>query len=209
MFVMGIAGGSGSGKTTVVEQLLEESGDVSHLPHDAYYFSRDLMPKSLRDDPNWDHPDTLDNDLFIQHIDALRQGKPIERPDYDFTRHARKDQTIPVKPAPVLLVEGILLLAIESIRERIDLKVFIDTPADIRILRRLTRDLKERNRTLENVIEQYHTSVRPMHDRYVEPSKRFANIVVPWEEHNGPGVAVLAARVREHLPDEDIETKAV
>lgn len=209
MFVIGIAGGSGSGKTTLVERLLAESGSVSHLPHDAYYRNREDMPDPLRDHPNWDHPDTLDSDLFIQHMDALKHGHGILRPTYDFTLHRRAELTVPVRPGPVLLVEGILLFAIKSIRKRIDLKVYIDTPADLRILRRMQRDVSERGRKVDDVVEQYHASVRPMHDQYVEPSKRFADVVIPWELHNPPAVSLLAAKVREHLPDDDIEGKAI
>ncbi len=209
MFVIGIAGGSGSGKSTLVERLLACGGAVGHLPHDAYYLNRAEMPEDHRDSPNWDHPETLDSDLFIQHIDALKHGRAIERPTYDFANHCRCAETVCVQPTPVLLVEGILLFHVKPIRKRIDLKVYIDTPADLRILRRVQRDMTERDRTLESVVQQYHTSVRPMHDQFVEPSKRFADVVVPWELHNAQAVSLLAARVREHMLDDEIESKAV
>ncbi|CAN5181834.1 uridine kinase [soil metagenome] len=211
MFVIGIAGGSGSGKTTIVERLLTSSDldGVSHLPHDAYYRSREDMPEEHRMHPNWDHPDTLDNDLFIQHMDALKKGEAVQRPVYDFAHHRRETKTVLVKPGAVLLVEGILLYSIPKIRKRIELKVFIDTPADLRILRRMKRDVHERERSVDSVVEQYLDSVRPMHVQYVEPSKKFADVVIPWELHNEPAIALLAARVREHLPDDEIEMKAI
>lgn len=212
MFVLGIAGGSGSGKSTIVDDLrrLVGSAAVGHLPHDAYYLSRDDMPAAVRDGMNWDHPDALDNALFADHIDTLRAGFPVARPTYDFAAHARAADTVVVPPRPVLLVEGILLFAVPEVRRRIDLKAFVDTPADLRILRRLVRDVAERGRTVESVVEQYHRTVRPMHDLFVEPSRRFADVVLPWESPNPQAVALLAARVREHLPDEDrVDTKAV
>jgi uridine kinase len=211
MFVLGIAGGSGSGKSTVVGRLLRQDGgeSVAYLPHDAYYLTRADMPASVRDEDNWDHPDALDNALFVEHIDALRAGRAVERPVYDFAHDRRSAGTMRVEPRPVLLVEGILLLAIPEVRDRLDLKVFIDTPSDLRVLRRMVRDVNERERTADAVMAQYLATVRPMHDRFVEPSKRFADVVVPWELHNEPAVALLAARVREHAPDEDVTGKAV
>lgn len=208
MFVIGIAGGSGSGKTTIVEQLLAQNAGTGFLPHDAYYRNREDMPDPLREHPNWDHPDVLDSELFIHHMDALKQGHGVLRPTYDFARHRRAVETVAVKPGPVLLVEGILLFAVKAIRKRIDLKVFIETPSDLRILRRMQRDVNERGRQVNDVVEQYLGSVRPMHDQFVEPSKRHADVVIPWELHNAQAVALLSARVQEHLPD-DLETKAV
>jgi uridine kinase len=211
MFIIGIAGGSGSGKTTIVERLLalDDLRGISHLPHDAYYRNRADMPEEHRNPPNWDHPETLDNELFVQHIDALKRGETIARPQYDFAHHCRVAETVTVAPSEVLLVEGILLYAIAKVRKRIALKVYIDTPSDLRILRRMTRDIRERERTVENVVEQYLGSVRPMHDQFVEPSKRHADVVIPWELHNEQAIALVAARVREHLPDDEIESKAI
>jgi uridine kinase len=210
MFVLGIAGGSGSGKTTVVDRLLAgHPAGVGHLPHDAYYRSRADVPADLRDADNWDHPDALDSDLFAAHIDALRAGRAVDRPTYDFERYRRAEATVRVEPPAVLLAEGILLFAVPAVRERLDLRVFVDTPADLRILRRLVRDVRERGRTVDGVVAQYHATVRPMHERFVEPSRRWADVVVPWERPNPQAVAVLAARVREHLPDDEIASKAV
>jgi uridine kinase len=211
MFILGIAGGSGSGKSTVVDRLLDPAagGGVAHLPHDMYYRNRADMPAHVGDALNWDHPDALDNDLFAQHIDDLRAGRSVRRPVYNFATHSRAVESVPVEPQPVLLVEGILLFAIPAIRDRLDLKVFIDTPADLRILRRMVRDVNERGRTVDSVVEQYHATVRPMHDAFVEPSKKFADAVIPWELRNDQAVALISARVREHIPDEDVTLKAV
>ena len=212
MFTIGIAGGTGSGKTTVVERLFCHVGTqfVSHLPHDAYYLNRTAMPNTVRETNNWDHPDALDNRLFVEHLDHLRAGLAIDRPEYHFPTHSRAKSTVAVSVKPVLLVEGILLFAIPEIRSRLDLKVYVDTPADMRILRRVVRDVNERGRSIDSVVDQYHATVRPMHERYVEPSRRHADVVIPWELHNETAIALLAARVREHLPDdEDLTAKAI
>lgn len=198
MFTIGIAGGSGSGKSTFVQQLLEPAlaTQIVCLPHDAYYKDRVAMPPGVRDANNWDHPDALDTPLFLQHVDQLKRGEAIERPEYDFARHARKTETHRLAPKPILLLEGILLLAIPEIRQRIDLKIFIDTPADLRILRRVKRDVLERGRSVESIIEQYLLTVRPMHSEYVEPSRRYADLIVPWEWHNAPAVELIQQRVQ-------------
>lgn len=201
MFTLGIVGGSGSGKSTLVEQLrhLDVGAHIALLPHDAYYRDFGHLPKAERDAVNWDHPDSLDNALFIQHVDALKAREPVTRPMYDFENHKRHALIAAVVPKPILLLEGILLFHVPEIRDRIDLKVFVETPADLRILRRVLRDVTERGRTVESVVEQYHATVRPMHERFVEPSKAFADVVVPWENHNPTAVALLAAGIREHL----------
>ncbi len=196
-FVIGIAGGSGSGKTTLVEQILSSAhrDRISFLPHDHYYHNRERMPESVRALNNWDHPDTLDNDLFVQHVDRLLAGQRVERPIYDYASHSRSSQTIAVEPRPVLLLEGILLLAVPAIRERLHLRVFVDTPADLRVVRRMLRDIRERGRTIESVAEQYHTTVRPMHEQFVEPSRAHAHLIVPWIFHNDEAIRVLLARI--------------
>jgi uridine kinase len=212
MFTIGIAGGSGSGKSTLVQRLLQldVAGHMTHLPHDAYYRNRADMPASVREPvPNWDHPDALDNDLFVRHIDSLRTGQPIDRPEYDFTRHARKPTTTVIDPRAVLLVEGILVFALPEVRARLDLKVYVDTPADLRLLRRVLRDVNERGRSVDDIADQYRTTVRDMHARFVEPSRAVADLVVPWESHNDAAVAVLANHIRRHIPDDDVRTKAV
>jgi uridine kinase len=198
MFVVGITGGSGSGKTTVVERVLRAlpAELVAFLPHDAYYRGRAALPEALRLADNWDHPDALDNALFVAHLDALRRGQAIQRPDYDFTHHSRRPTTVPVEPRPVLLVEGALLLAVPEVRQRIDLRVFVDTPDDLRLLRRVQRDVRERGRTVDSVAVQYTATVRPMYRAFIEPSRAHAHVILPWEEHNEPGVEVLVARLR-------------
>jgi uridine kinase len=197
VFVIGIAGGSGSGKTTLLERLCSGpwAESLAILPHDAYYRNRQDMPAVVRETLNWDHPDALDNELYLDHVDALSQGRAIEMPIYDFRAHVRTSQTVRIEPRPVLILDGILLLAIAAIRERLDLRVYVDTPADLRILRRLARDVSERGRTVEGVTEQYIRTVRPMHEQYVEPGRALAHLVIPWELHNEPAVEVLQARI--------------
>ena len=201
MFTLGIAGGSGSGKSTVVERLLalDLGRHVAHLPHDHYYKNRSEMPEAVAAENNWDHPDALDTALYLKHIDQLKSGKPIARPSYDFGTHSRVETTTLVEPKPILLLEGILLFHVPGLRDRIDLRAYVETPADLRILRRALRDVTERNRTMANVVAQYESTVRPMHFIFVEPSKSFAHIVVPWEHHNDTAVSLLAAKLREHV----------
>ena len=205
MFVLGIAGGSGSGKTTILDRILRGpvGSAVSLIPHDAYYLSRGDMPAHVCDSENWDHPDALDNDLFVRHLDDLKAGRAVDRPVYNFATHSRSHETVRLETRPVLLVDGILLFAIPAIRDRLDLKIFVDTPADLRIVRRLVRDLNERGRSVESVTDQYVTTVRPMHDQFVEPSRKAANVVIPWEYHNDQAVRMIEATIRDHIPDED------
>lgn len=205
MFTLGIAGGSGSGKTTILDRILRGpvGAAVVLLPHDAYYLSRVDMPADVRDSENWDHPDALDNELFVRHLDELKAGRAIDRPVYNFATHSRAIETIRLEPRPVLLVDGILLFAIPTIRDRLDLRVFVDTPADLRIVRRLVRDINERGRTVESVTDQYVQTVRPMHDQFVEPSRRAANVIIPWEFHNASAVKMVESTIREHIPDDE------
>jgi uridine kinase len=177
--IIGIAGGSGSGKTTVAEALVEAIDGVTYIQHDAYYRHQPHLNFEQRSRVNYDHPDSLETELLIAHLQALREGRPIERPDYDFTQHLRREETVPVAPAPVVVLEGILVLADPGLRDLMDLKVFVDTDPDLRLARRLERDLTERGRSAESVLGQYLATVRPMHLEYVEPSKRHADLIIP------------------------------
>lgn len=199
--LLGIAGGTGSGKTTLADKLIESFGDdeVSVLRHDNYYKRHDDMDYEERSKLNYDHPDAFDTELLCEHIKLLKAGKSIEMPVYDYTVHNRSDKTIIVKPAPVILLEGILIFAEESLCELMDIKVFVDTDADVRILRRIIRDVKERERSLDSVINQYLTTVKPMHEQFVEPSKRRADIIIPEGGKNIVALEMLIERVRKHL----------
>ena len=199
--VVGIAGGTASGKTTFAERLagLLPRRSVQLLDHDAYYRDRSDLPPAERAKVNFDHPDALESDLLAAHIRDLRQGRAIEKPCYDFATHARRPQTERVEPAEVLLVEGILVLAAEEIRRELDLRLFVDTPADLRILRRVRRDVAERGRTIDGVMAQYMTTTRPMHERYVEPSRAFADLVIPALEDNDRALRMAADALRHRL----------
>jgi uridine kinase len=201
MLTIGIAGGSGSGKSTIVERLLalDFGPRIAHLPHDAYYRNRIDMPEIVAANNNWDHPDALDTSLFLRHVDILKSGLPIAAPVYDFGTHSRSSAVKMVPAQPILLLEGILLFSIPELRDRIDLKVYVDTPSDLRIVRRMTRDVIERKRTVESVVDQYQSTVRPMHAIFVEPSRQFADIIIPWEHHNHQAIDLLAAKIRQSL----------
>jgi len=196
--VIGIAGGSGSGKTTVAQALMERVGaeHVAFLPHDAYYHDFSHLPPEARARVNYDHPDSLETPLLIAHIERLKAGEPIERPIYDFTRHARAPETVRVEPRPIILVEGILIFAEPALRRLLDIKIYVDTDADLRFIRRLLRDVEERGRTVESVIQQYLETVRPMHLEFVEPSKRYADIIVPEGGFNTVALDMLTARLQ-------------
>ena len=195
--VIGIGGGTGSGKTTVANVILARVGAerIALLPHDAYY--RDLadLPHAQRDIVNFDHPDSLETELLIRHLEGLKRGETVDIPVYDFTAHARTDQTTTIPPHPVILVEGILIFAEPRLRELFDVKIYVDTPPDIRFIRRLQRDMMERARTLESVIHQYQTTVRPMHEEFVEPSKRFADVIIPEGGLNSVAMDMVVARL--------------
>ena len=205
-FLIGIAGGTGSGKTTVARRLYEslDLESAAFLDQDAYY--RDLAHLTLeeRQRVNFDHPESLDNDLLIAHLQALLEGRPIDKPVYDFTRHTRSPETIRVAPRHVVLVDGILLFVDARLREMFDLKIFVDTEADVRFIRRLRRDVEQRSRSVESVIEQYLGTVRPMHFEFVEPSKRWADVILPRGGQNTAGIEVIAARIRERLAEKRV-----
>lgn len=193
----GIAGGSGSGKTTVAQEILARVGPdhISFLQHDSYYKDLSGLPPTQRADLNFDHPNSLDTGLLIEHILALRDGKAVEVPIYDFSTHSRTAHTFRVAPHRVILVEGILIFVEAALRELFDIKIFVDTDADIRFIRRLQRDISERGRTTESVIKQYQATVRPMHLDFVEPSKRYADIIIPEGGFNTAALDMLAARI--------------
>ncbi len=199
--VIGIAGGSGSGKTTVARMILEKVGGehITYLPHDAYYKDNSHLPLEERARINYDHPDSLETDLLVKHILALKEGKPVERPVYDFSTHSRTSQTIRLDPKPIIMVEGILIFAEPELRKLFDIKIFVDTDSDIRFIRRLVRDINERGRTMEAVIEQYRNTVRPMHMEFVEPSKRYADIIIPEGGYNQVALEMVIARVESLL----------
>ena len=188
--LVGIAGGSGAGKTTLVNVISEKlkalaSIEATIVNHDSYYKEYSHLSKTEKDKLNFDHPNSLDNHLFVEHLALLKQGQSVLAPVYDFATHSRLTNTIIIKPSSVILVDGILLLVEPKIREILDIKIFLDTPADIRILRRLHRDINERGRTVESVINQYLATVRPMHEQFVEPSKQYADLILfgeNWSE---------------------------
>ena len=200
MLIIGIAGGSGSGKTTVAK-LIEETfkGDVTLIRHDDYYKARHDKTYEERTRQNYDCPDAFDTELMSEHIAALKRGEPVDCPVYDYMIHDRSDETRRIEPTSVLVIDGILILAEPSLRELMDIKIFIDTDADIRILRRIVRDVNERKRTLESVIGQYMATVKPMHEAFVEPSKKYADIIVPEGGHNLVAMEMIYNRIRNHL----------
>lgn len=201
--LIGIAGGTGSGKTNLANELINSFGqdEVSILRHDNYYKRHDDMCYEERSKLNYDHPDAFDTELLCEHIRELKAGRSIQMPVYDYSVHNRSEETIEVRPAPVIVLEGILIFAETSLCELMDIKVFVDTDADVRILRRIVRDVKERGRSLDSVISQYLTTVKPMHEQFVEPSKRRADIIIPEGGENLVALEMLIQRVRKHLTD--------
>lgn len=196
-YVVGIAGGTGSGKTTVADKLASAMppGRCVTIDHDAYYRDQGHLPPADREAINYDHPSALDSALLALHLRELRDGRPVEVPIYDFATHTRSRDTRTVAPARVILVEGILVFAEPALREQMDIKIFVDTDADIRLMRRIHRDLEERGRTFQSVRDQYHATVRPMHLEYVEPSKRWADLIVPEGGDNRVALDVLLGRL--------------
>ena len=203
--VIGIAGGSGSGKTTVANVILQRVGAdrIAYLPHDAYYRDLKNLPPMQRMQVNFDHPDSLESDLLIQHIHQLKRWKSITLPVYDFTTHTRTERTILIEPQRVIIVEGILIFADKALRDLFDVKIFVDTDSDIRFIRRLQRDISERGRTTESVIKQYLSTVRPMHLEFVEPSKRYADVIIPEGGLNTVAMDMVIARIETLLSESD------
>ena len=196
--VIGIAGGSGSGKTTVQRKIIQAFGhdQIALLDHDSYYVDLSHRPAEERARFNFDHPNALETDLMVAHLDRLLAGEAIEKPTYDFTSHSRRDETETVYPHPVVIVEGILVLGEPALRERMDIKLFVDAPDDVRLIRRIQRDLHERGRDIESVIQQYKRTVRPMHLEFVEPSKREADVIIPHGGHNRVALDMVLAHVQ-------------
>lgn len=208
--VVGIAGGTGSGKTTLAGLILESLGrdQITYLPHDAYYREQKHLPLEERAKVNYDHPDSLETELMVEHIGQLKDGQAIEMPVYDFTRHNRKPETVHVVPHRVILVEGILIFVEKELRKLFDMKIYVDTDADIRFIRRLKRDIEERGRTVQSVIDQYLRTVRPMHLEFVENSKRYADIIVPEGGFNTVALDMVIARLQSLLNgDQTVESE--
>src|SRR5215813_11022871 len=199
--IIGISGGTGSGKTTVANRILESvsAHEVVFIQQDSYYRNLKDLPLDYRHMANFDHPDALDNDLLVHHVRKLKNGEGIDLPLYDFKTHSRLNETRRVEPKPIVIVEGILIFAEPRLLEQMDIKVFVDTPDDIRFIRRLRRDIAERGRTVESVIEQYLATVRPMHLQFVEPSRRLADVIIPEGGHNLVSIDLISGTIRERL----------
>lgn len=200
VMIIGIAGGTGSGKTTVTRKLKDcFENDVSVIYHDNYYKEHSELPYSERCKLNYDHPDAFDTDLMVEHLNQLKQGKAIDCPVYSYSDHNRTSETVRIQPAKVIIVEGILIFENQQLRDSMDIKIFVDTGADVRILRRIMRDVEERGRSLVSVVDQYLNTVKPMHDQYVEPSKRYADIILLEGGHNIVALEMITQRIRSHV----------
>ncbi|MBE6532173.1 MAG: uridine kinase [Ruminococcaceae bacterium] len=200
VLVIGIAGGSGSGKTTLARNISDYFADrISILRHDDYYRAQDDIPMEVRVQTNYDHPHAFDTELLLSHLDALREGHDVDSPIYDYTNHTRSGEVRHVKASAVILLEGILILENKEVRDRLDMKIFVDTDADVRIVRRIMRDVKKRGRSLESVTRQYLTTVKPMHEAFVEPSKRYADIIIPEGGKNPVACGTIIDRIERHL----------
>lgn len=196
--VIGVAGGTGSGKSTLVKRLQEafRNDDVATLCHDYYYKGHPELSYEERTKLNYDHPQAFDTDMMVEHIRALKNNVPIERPVYSFVEHNRTEETVPVKPSKVIIIDGILIFENKELRDLMDIKVYVDTDADIRLARRILRDVRDRGRSMESVITQYTTTVKPMHEEFVEPSKRYADVIIPEGGFNSVAVAMLIQNIR-------------
>ena len=195
--IIGIAGGTGSGKSTLADNIRKEfANNITMLSHDYYYKSNSHLSFDERKKLNYDHPDAFDTDLLIEHLNKLKKGEVIYRPNYSFVTHLREEQTVKVVPKKVILLDGILIFENKELRDMMDIKIFVDTDADIRFIRRLVRDVRDRGRTLESVIEQYTTTVKPMHEQFVEPSKKYADIIVPEGGYNHVALNMIIEKIR-------------
>ena len=195
--IIGIAGGTGSGKSTLADNIRKEfANNITMLSHDYYYKSNSHLSFDERKKLNYDHPDAFDTDLLIEHLNKLKKGEVIYRPNYSFVTHLREEQTVEVVPKKVILLDGILIFENKELRDLMDIKIFVDTDADIRFIRRLVRDVSDRGRTLESVIEQYTTTVKPMHEQFVEPSKKYADIIVPEGGYNHVALNMIIEKIR-------------
>ena len=200
ILVIGIAGGTGSGKTTLMNNIMDRfAGKVTVLSHDNYYKRHDELTFEERSGLNYDEPNAIETSLMVEHLKALRNGQAIDCPVYDFTRHNRSDETIRLEPKQVIIVEGILIFENEALRNLMDIRLFVDTDADVRLCRRIKRDVTKRGRTLESVLNQYQTTVKPMHEKYVEPSKKYANLVIPEGGKNMVALDMILGRIQKHL----------
>ena len=201
-FIIGVAGGTGSGKTTVSRRIREAVGDdrLTYIEHDNYYRDNGHLSLEVRAHQNYDHPDSLETSLMIEHLNALRRGESVTMPLYDFSTHSRSKETRQIHPAPVILVEGILIFTEKALRDLMDMRIFVDADADVRFIRRLQRDVNERGRSIESVIEQYCSTVRPMHLEFVEPSKRYADVIVPEGGENRVAMEMIVSRIK-HILD--------
>ncbi len=200
VLTIGIAGGTGSGKTTITKRIVREfGGDVAVLHHDSYYKAHDELPYAERCKLNYDHPNAFETDLMLAHVRALKRGETVRCPVYDFTIHNRSEKTVEIRPARVLVVEGILIFAEPELCREMDIKLFVDTDADVRILRRIVRDVRDRGRSLDSVVKQYLSTVKPMHEEFVEPSKRNADLIIPEGGRNQVAMDIVMERIRGFL----------
>ncbi len=198
VFVIGVAGGSGSGKSTIARNVVEVVGysNVAYIQQDSYYYDMHHLPSEVRSKLNYDHLDSIDNDLLIKQLEQLKSGKSVKKPIYDFKTHSRLSQTEPVPAKKVILVEGKLVLAHDKLRDMMDIKIFVDTDADIRLIRRISRDVGERGRSIESVVQQYMNTVRPMHEKFVDPCKKFADLIIPEGGHNQVAMDMLITKIK-------------
>lgn len=202
--IIGVTGGTGSGKTTVTRKIIEEFGDVSlaYIPQDAYYKDQSHLSMDERVLTNYDHPFAFDNDLLSEHIRQLLDGQAVQMPVYDFTQHNRAEETIRVEPKEVIIIEGILIFSDKELRDLMDIKVFVDTDDDIRIIRRIKRDMAERGRSLDSIIDMYTSIVKPMHEQFIEPTKKFADIIIPEGGSNNVAIDLMTTKIRSIIPND-------